>query len=128
MLQMFGLTEVRRRWPRCCRRTTGTQARLGRAGGAAHRIEIVDDDDRPSPAGEVGEIVVHGPQVMQGYWRNDAATATTLRGGGLHTGDLGYLDDEGYLYVVDRAKDMLITGGLNVYPAEIERCSPRCRA
>ena len=58
---------------------------------------------------------------MQGYWRNDEATASTLRGGGLHTGDLGYLDDDGYLYVVDRAKDMLITGGLNVYPAEIER-------
>jgi len=58
---------------------------------------------------------------MQGYWRNEEATAATLERGGLHTGDLGYLDDEGYLFVVDRAKDMLITGGLNVYPAEIER-------
>ena len=84
-------------------------------------VRIVDEDDRALPAGEVGEIAVRGPMVMQSYWRNAEASAETLRGGWLHTGDLGRLDDEGYLFVVDRAKDMLISGGLNVYPAEIER-------
>lgn len=85
------------------------------------RLRIADEDDRDLPAGEVGEILVQGPQVMSGYWNQVEATATTLRGGWLHTGDLGYLDADGYLYVVDRVKDMLISGGLNVYPAEIER-------
>ena len=97
--------------------------KLGSAGlPVVHaEVRIVDEDDRPLPPGQVGEIVQRGPQVMQGYWRNPAATAEALRGGWLHTGDLGHIDDEGYLYVVDRAKDMLITGGLNVYPAELER-------
>ena len=85
------------------------------------RLRIADEDDRDLPAGQVGEILVAGPQVMSGYWNQVEATATALRGGWLHTGDLGYLDDDGYLYVVDRVKDMLISGGLNVYPAEIER-------
>ena len=121
MLQMFGLTEssaMATLLP-----AHDASRKLGSAGLPVPRtcIEIVGADDRPCPRGEVGEIVVFGPQVMRGYWRNPEATAAALRGGGLHTGDLGYLDDEGYLYVVDRAKDMLITGGLNVYPAEIER-------
>lgn len=99
------------------------ERKLGSAGLAIPhgRIDVVDGDDQPCPAGEVGEIVVAGPQVMSGYWNQPEASAEALRGGWLHTGDLGYLDDEGYLYVVDRAKDMLISGGLNVYPAEIER-------
>jgi fatty-acyl-CoA synthase len=98
-------------------------AKLGSAGLAVMhgRIMIADADDRSVPAGEVGEILVGGPQVMAGYWNNAEASAAALRGGWLHTGDLGYLDVDGYLYVVDRAKDMLISGGLNVYPAEIER-------
>ena len=121
MLQMFGLTEssaMATLLP-----PHDAARKLGSAGlPVPHtRVEILAADDRPCPPGEVGEIVIHGPQVMQAYWRNAAATAATLRGGGLHTGDLGYLDDEGYLYVVDRAKDMVISGGLNVYPAEIER-------
>jgi fatty-acyl-CoA synthase len=97
--------------------------RLGSAGlPVVHcEVRVVDEDDRPLPAGEVGEIAVRGPMVMQSYWRNPSASAETLRGGWLHTGDLGRLDADGYLYVVDRAKDMLISGGLNVYPAEIER-------
>ena len=78
-------------------------------------------DDQPVPTGEIGEILVGGPQNMTGYWNRPAESAAALRNGWLHTGDLGRVDEEGYLYVVDRAKDMLISGGLNVYPAEIER-------
>ena len=121
MLQMFGLTET----SGMATLLPGHDAarKLGSAGlPVPHtRLEIVDDDDQPLAQGVVGEIVIFGPQVMQRYWNNDEATEHTLRRGGLHTGDLGYLDEEGYLFVVDRAKDMLITGGLNVYPAEIER-------
>lgn len=85
------------------------------------RIMIGNVDDQPVPTGEIGEILVGGPQNMAGYWNRPTESAATLRNGWLHTGDLGRVDDEGYLYVVDRAKDMLISGGLNVYPAEIER-------
>jgi fatty-acyl-CoA synthase len=84
-------------------------------------IGIVDEHNNECPPGTVGEIVVGGPQIMAGYWGNPDASAQALAGGVLHTGDLGYLDEEGYLFVVDRMKDMLISGGLNVYPAEIER-------
>lgn len=98
-------------------------AKLGSAGLAVMHgsILVADADDRPLPSGEVGEILVGGPQIMSGYWNNPTASAAALRHGWLHTGDLGRVDDDGYLYVVDRAKDMLISGGLNVYPAEIER-------
>jgi fatty-acyl-CoA synthase len=97
--------------------------KLGSAGLAVMhgRIMVADGDDRPVPTGEIGEILVWGAQNMSGYWNRPEASAAALRNGWLHTGDLGRLDDEGYLYVVDRAKDMLISGGLNVYPAEIER-------
>jgi fatty-acyl-CoA synthase len=85
-------------------------------------VRIADEHGQPAEPGEVNEIQLRGPHVMAGYWNNAAATAETiLPGGWLRTGDLGRLDDEGYLYVVDRAKDMLISGGLNIYPAEIER-------
>lgn len=85
-------------------------------------VRIADEAGRVLPVDEVGEIQLRGPNVMAGYWNKPQATADTiLPGGWLRTGDLGRLDDEGYLYVVDRAKDMLISGGLNVYPAEIER-------
>ena len=97
--------------------------KLGSAGLAVMhaRVMVADDDDRPVPAGELGEILVSGPQIMTGYWNQPEASRQALRNGWLHTGDIGRLDDEGYLYVVDRMKDMLISGGLNVYPAEIER-------
>lgn len=71
--------------------------------------------------GEVGEVLVRGPHVMREYWRNPEVTAQTIVGGWLHTGDLGRMDDEGFLTIVDRSKDMLISGGINVYPAEIEK-------
>jgi fatty-acyl-CoA synthase len=84
------------------------------------RIRIVDDDDADVPTSEVGEILVEGPQVMAGYWNRPEHTARALAGGWLHTGDLGSLDENGFLSVVDRKNDMIISGGLNVYPAEIE--------
>jgi len=84
-------------------------------------VRIADDDGNLVPAGDVGEIQLRGANVMAAYLNKPESTAETiLPGGWLRTGALGRVDDEGYLYVVDRAKDMLITGGLNVYPAEIE--------
>jgi fatty-acyl-CoA synthase len=81
---------------------------------------IVDDDMKDVPPGEVGEIVYRGPSVMSGYWQNPEATAEAFRGGWFHSGDLVRADEEGFLYVVDRKKDMIITGGENVYCAEVE--------
>ncbi|MGV3768964.1 MAG: class I adenylate-forming enzyme family protein [Sphingobium phenoxybenzoativorans] len=83
-------------------------------------IAVVDPSGVPVPAGERGEIVVRGPMVMLGYWRQADATAEALRGGWMHTGDIGYLDGDGYLYVVDRLKDVIISGGENVYSQEVE--------
>ncbi|MCQ3811640.1 MAG: AMP-binding protein [Acidimicrobiia bacterium] len=84
------------------------------------RIELHDDDGTLVPPGEVGEIWVKSEKVMAGYWRDPAQTAEALVDGWLRTGDLGRFDDDGYLYIVGRAKDMLISGGVNVYPSEIE--------
>jgi long-chain acyl-CoA synthetase len=86
----------------------------------ATRVRVVDAGDRPLPTGEVGEVVVDGPTVMAGYLGRAEDSAETLRGGWLHTGDLGRLDADGYLTLVDRAKDVVITGGYNVYPREVE--------
>ena len=83
-------------------------------------LEVVDSNGKRLGAGEAGEIVARGPQVMQGYWNNPEATADTLRDGWLHTGDVGQFDEEGYLTIVGRVKDMIISGGENIYPAEIE--------
>jgi acyl-CoA synthetase (AMP-forming)/AMP-acid ligase II len=83
-------------------------------------IRIVDGDDNELPAGQAGEICARGPMVMQGYWNKPQATEAALKGGWMHTGDGGYLDNDGYLYVVDRLKDMIVTGGENVYSAEVE--------
>jgi acyl-CoA synthetase (AMP-forming)/AMP-acid ligase II len=96
--------------------------RLGSAGRAttAVQVRIVDEADRPVPPGTLGEIVVRGDLVMKGYWNKPEATAETLRGGWLHTGDIGSLDQDGYLYITDRKKDMIISGGSNIYPREIE--------
>lgn len=83
-------------------------------------VRIVDADDNDVPVGQVGEIAVRGPQIMLGYWNRPEETAAALRNGWLHTGDAGRMDEDGYLYVVDRVKDMIITGGENVYSAEVE--------
>jgi long-chain acyl-CoA synthetase len=84
------------------------------------QVKIVDHYDAEVPARRVGEIVVRGPNVMQGYYGNPEATRATIRNGWLHTGDLGTVDDEGYLYIVGRKKEMIIRGGENIYPKEIE--------
>ncbi|PXX58410.1 acyl-CoA synthetase (AMP-forming)/AMP-acid ligase II [Nocardia tenerifensis] len=84
------------------------------------QVEVVGPDGEPLPHGEVGEVVVRGDTVMAGYWRDPEATEATLRRGRLHTGDLGRLDSRGRLTLVDRAKDLIISGGSNIYPREIE--------
>jgi acyl-CoA synthetase (AMP-forming)/AMP-acid ligase II len=86
----------------------------------ATEVRIVDADDNDLPNGEVGEILGRGPQMMEGYHDRPDASAQALAGGWMHTGDAGSLDDEGYLYVSDRVKDMIISGGENIYPREIE--------
>jgi long-chain acyl-CoA synthetase len=96
--------------------------RLASAGRAyaCMEVRIVDDEDRDLPTGESGEIICRGDPVMPGYWRNADANARTLRGGWLHTGDIGALDAEGYLTLKDRSKDVIISGGSNIYPREVE--------
>ena len=76
--------------------------------------------DKELPPSKMGEIVTRSDMVMKGYWRNPKATAETIVNGWLHTGDMGYLDDNGYLFIMDRSKDMIISGGENIYPREIE--------
>jgi long-chain acyl-CoA synthetase len=96
--------------------------KLGSVGTARSDLEIciVDDKDKALTNGEVGEVCVRGDVVMVGYWRNEEATRQTLRGGWLHTGDLGEIDEEGFLTLKDRSKDVIISGGSNIYPREVE--------
>jgi len=84
------------------------------------RLRIVDDEDCDVPSGQPGEILVRSDLVMTGYWNRPEASEETLRGGWLHTGDVGHLDEEGYLYITDRKKDLIISGGSNIYPREVE--------
>lgn len=97
-------------------------ARIGSAGQIRTDVEArcVDENDQPVLPGEPGEVVVRGDVVMPGYWNNPEASAEALRGGWLHTGDIGTFDEQGYLFLLDRAKDMIISGGNNVYPREVE--------
>jgi len=83
-------------------------------------VKIFDQNDNELPPGKIGNIVTRSDLVMKGYWRNPAATAAAIRNGWLDTGDMGYLDDNGYLFIMDRSKDMIISGGENIYPREIE--------
>ena len=89
------------------------------------QVRVVDDKDNVVGPNEIGEVVTRSDLVMRGYWNQPEATKEALRGGWLYTGDLGYIDDEGYLYLVDRKHDKIITGGLNVYPREVEEVMSR---
>jgi len=96
--------------------------RLASAGQPFGCVDVMvgDDSDRPLPAGETGEILCRGNVVMPGYWQNDTANAATMRNGWLHTGDVGCFDADGYLTLKDRSKDLIISGGSNIYPREVE--------
>jgi len=89
-------------------------------GQTGMEVRVAGADDGALAAGETGEVLVRGDAVMRGYWRNEQATAETLRGGWLHTGDVGSLDEEGFLTLRDRSKDVIISGGSNIYPREVE--------
>jgi long-chain acyl-CoA synthetase len=97
-------------------------ARLASAGRAQAAVEVrvADAQNRPLPPGELGEVLVRGDTVIPGYWDDPAATAAALEGGWLHTGDLGVFDEDGYLTLKDRSKDLIISGGANIYPREVE--------
>ncbi|WP_448118739.1 long-chain-fatty-acid--CoA ligase [Pseudomonas serbica] len=129
--QNYGMTElaptattlgVQHHTPEC-----QANGRMYSAGlpAACVEIRIVDAQDNEVPRGTVGEIVVRGPNVMLGYWNKPEATAEVLRGGWMHTGDGGYMDDEGFVFVCDRLKDMVVSGGENIYSAEVETAIAR---
>jgi acyl-CoA synthetase (AMP-forming)/AMP-acid ligase II len=101
---------------------TGREGILASCGRASYGVEVavVDDDDQPVPPGAFGEVVMRGRWLLRTYWRDEELTAATNRGGWLHSGDVGYLDAQGYLYLVDRKKDLLIIGGANIASKEIE--------
>ena len=106
------------------------RALLSSAGRVAMLVSvtIVDQDDAPVPMGSVGEVCMSGDTLMSGYWNNPEATAECLVGGLYHSGDIGQMHEEGFLYLVDRKRDLVITGGYNVYPAEVERALSSHRA
>lgn len=130
-MQLYGQSEAPNfvtRLPREDHLLDGGNNRLSSCGQAAvmAQIMIVDEQDREVAVGEVGEIVARTPYNMVGYLGREEQTAKTLRGGWLHTGDLGMMDKDGYLYLMDRKNDMIITGGMNVYSAEVENAAQSC--
>ena len=96
--------------------------RLSSAGRPCLNVEVrvVDENDREVPTGEVGEVIVRGYHIMKGYWNLPEATAEVMKGGWVHTGDMGYFDSKGYLFLVDRKRDVIISGAFNIYPKELE--------
>ena len=119
ILEGYGLTEAS---PVVSAHRLSGPRKIGSVGQAIPGVEvsIQDDGDRPLPVGEVGEVCVRGRNVMAGYYRNPEETARTVRAGWLHTGDMGRLDEEGFLFIVERKKDLIIRGGFNIYPREVE--------
>ena len=119
LLEGYGLTEAS---PVVSAHRFSGERRLGSVGQPIPGVEvaILDDADRALPAGEVGEVCVRGPNVMLGYYRMPDETARTIRDGWLHTGDMGRLDADDFLYIVERKKDLIIRGGFNIYPREVE--------
>ena len=125
--QRFGVPVLEGDGPTECSPVTSVNPlegprKVGSVGPAVPGVEIAifDDDDHPVPTDEIGEIVVRGDNVMLGYLNQPEATAEAMKNGWYHTGDLGKMDADGYVYIVDRKKDMIITSGLNVYPREVE--------
>ena len=121
LVEGYGLTEA---GPVCTLNPFGGARRPGSIGlplpGTLVEITSLDDPDRRLPQGQRGEICISGPQVMTGYARRPEETAETLRGGRLHTGDVGFIDQDGYVYLIDRIKDLILNGGFNVYPRMVE--------
>ena len=115
----YGLTETS---PVVCANPVDGIKKLGSVGPPIPGVEvkIVDYEDKEVPTGQVGEIVVKGPNVMKGYYNRAEETNWVMRNGWFHTDDLGYMDSDGYLFVIDRKKDLIIRGGLNVHPREVE--------
>ncbi len=120
MAQTYGLTEAASQVATLA--PEDAPRRLGSAGKPLFptEVRIEGEDGGALPQGQPGEIVVRGPTVMSGYLNQPEETERVLREGWLHTGDIGYLDSDGYLYVLDRRDDLLVSGGENVYPAEVE--------
>jgi long-chain acyl-CoA synthetase len=119
VLEGYGLSETS---PLACFNHFEKPSRPGSVGQAIMGVEVrcFDDDDKEVPRGERGEIVIRGANVMKGYYKRPEATAEAFRNGWFHTGDIGIMDDEGYISIVDRKKDMILRGGYNVYPRELE--------
>jgi len=119
VLEGYGLSETS---PVVCFNQLHKPSKPGTVGQPLYAAEIqcVDDEDRPVPIGQHGEVVVRGHCVMKGYYKRPEATADAIRNGWFHTGDIGVFDEDGYLAIVDRKKDMILRGGLNVYPRELE--------
>jgi long-chain acyl-CoA synthetase len=121
LVEGYGLTEAA---PVCTINPFGAARRIGSVGlplpGTVVEIAAIDEPERLLPAGQRGEICVRGPQVMAGYGAQSEETALVLRGGRLYTGDVGYLDQDGYLHLIDRIKDLILCGGFNVYPRMVE--------
>jgi long-chain acyl-CoA synthetase len=119
VLEGYGLSETS---PVASFNHPGRERRPGSIGTPIRDVEmrVVDAADHAVPQGEVGEIIIRGPNVMKGYWQRPEATADAIRDGWFHSGDLARVDEDGYFYIVDRKKDLIIRGGYNVYPREIE--------
>lgn len=129
--QVYGMTEVSAIGTVLpARFHTAEGRKLGKLRSAGRptfnmQIKIVDTDDKEVPRGTVGEIALRGPGVMKGYWNQPEQSATALRGGWMHSGDGAYMDEDGFVFIVDRLKDMIVTGGENVYSAEVENAISR---
>jgi len=119
LLEGYGLTEAS---PVVSAHRLSGVRKLGSVGQPIPGVEVSirDADDRALPVGEVGEVCVRGANVMVGYYKNPEETAQTIRDGYLHTGDMGRLDEDRFLYIVERKKDLIIRGGFNIYPREVE--------
>jgi long-chain acyl-CoA synthetase len=119
VLEGYGLSETS---PVACTNHPGRPRKAGSIGTPLEDVEmkVVDEDDSEVPQGEVGEIVIRGHNVMKGYWQRPEATEETMRGGWFHSGDMARVDEDGYFFIVDRKKDLIIRGGYNVYPREVE--------